>query len=60
MRPRATWLRTVVPCSISGKEMSSTYSACPVTFFRPSLRGADLPMGWLVDCALAKMRYFTT
>src|SRR5258708_6391977 len=43
MRPRGTELRTVTPCSIPGKLRSSTYSAWPVTFFRPSLRGIGLP-----------------
>src|SRR6185436_5225659 len=43
IRPRGTELRTVTPCSIPSNFKSSTYSAAPVTFFRPSLRGIDLP-----------------
>src|SRR2546423_15028807 len=44
MLPRAMELRTVTPCSISGKERSSTYRACPVTLLRPSVRGREDPI----------------
>src|ERR1044072_6191039 len=47
--PRAEGLRTVAPWSISRNDRSSTYSAWPVTFLRPSLRGNDLPMGRCSD-----------
>src|SRR5579864_1101921 len=43
MRPRAMLLRTVTPCSSSGKARSSTYRARPVTFPRPSFRRTECP-----------------
>src|ERR1700687_726984 len=51
IRPRGNGLRTVAPCNMSGKLRSSTYSAAPVTFLRPSFRGMDLPIS--CDSSLA-------
>src|SRR2546430_280183 len=44
MMPRAVGLRTVTPCSRPAGATSSTYSACPVTFARPSLRWTERPI----------------
>src|SRR6187399_3287481 len=57
MRPRATGLRTVTPWSIPAGATSSTYSAWPVTFARPSLRSTDRPIcgpsiGLILACLL--------
>src|ERR1035441_1216858 len=43
MRPRAMVERTVAPCHMPGRLMSSTYRARPVTLARPSLRMGDAP-----------------
>src|SRR5579864_6757483 len=41
---RETLLRTVAPCNMPGKDMSSMYRALPVTLSRPSLRGTGVPI----------------
>src|SRR5579864_9810616 len=43
IRPRGMWLRTVAPKSIFGRTIAATYCDLPVTLWRPSLRGTDLP-----------------
>ena len=43
MRPRAMVERTVAPCHMPGRVMSSTYWARPRTLAGPSLRMGELP-----------------
>lgn len=49
MRPRAMVERTVAPCHMSGRVMSSMYCAAPSTLARPSLRGGEVPRMDLVS-----------
>src|SRR5215472_16376895 len=46
MRPCATVLRKIFPCSIPGSRRVWVYSARPVTFSRASRRGNERPTWW--------------
>src|SRR5688572_19406210 len=43
IRPWATVLRKIFPCSIPGRRRLCTYSARPVTFSQDSSRGTERP-----------------
>src|SRR4051812_4367228 len=51
MRPCATLLRKILPCSIPGSRRLCTYSTRPVTLSHDSSRGTERPTcGVSVDC----------